>query len=117
VAYAHNGQNFDFKWLRTVALKYGLVMPRLKLIDPCQIAWKRYRLGRNSLEALADFLGLKEEKLHVSPDVWRGALMDDDDSCWDTLVARCKSDVSLLNEVASKTTGDVGMIDFQGSYR
>lgn len=117
LAYAHNGERFDFRWLRTVALKYGLQMPRLKLIDPCQIAWKRYRLGRNSLEALADFLGLEESKLHVSPDVWRGALMDDTKECWDILKERCQSDVTLLNDVASHVTGDVGLIDYQGSWR
>lgn len=120
IAYAHNGDRFDFKWLRTVALKYGFQMPRLKLVDPCAIAWKRYLLGRNSLEAVADFLGLSEQgkvKMHISPDVWRGALMDDDDACWSQLVQRCITDVDLLNEVAARVTGDVGMVDFQGSWR
>lgn len=117
IAYAHNGDRFDIPWLRTVALKYGFQMPRIKLVDPCQIAWKRYRIGRNSLEAVADFLQLSQSKLHISPDVWRGALMDDDDACWDLLHKRCVSDVDLLNEVASRVTGDVGMVDFQGSWR
>jgi DNA polymerase III epsilon subunit-like protein len=117
VAYAHNGERFDMRWLRTVALKYELQMPRLKLIDPCQIAWKRYRLGRNSLESLADFLQLEQKKLHIPPDVWRWALMDNDDNAWALIIERCKSDVELLNAVASRVTGDVGMVDFQGSYR
>jgi DNA polymerase III epsilon subunit-like protein len=117
IAYAHNGDRFDIPWLRTVALKYGLQMPRIKLVDPCQIAWKRYRLGRNSLEAVAQFLGLEQSKLHIGPDVWRGALMDDDDACWDLLYKRCASDVDLLNAVAGRVTGDVGMVDFQGSWR
>ena len=120
IAYAHNGDRFDIRWLRTVALKYGLDMPRIKLVDPCAIAWKKYLLGRNSLEAVADFLNLEEkgkQKLHISPDVWRKALMDNDDSAWRMLVERCESDVDLLNEVASKVTGDVGLVDFQGSWR
>lgn len=117
IAYAHNGDRFDVPWLRTVALKYGLQMPRLKLVDPCQIAWKKYRLGRNSLEAVANFLQLKQSKLHLSPETWREALMDDDDAAWDLLVERCISDVDLLNAVAGRVTGDVGMIDFQGSWR
>lgn len=117
IAYAHNGDRFDVPWLRTVALKYGLQMPRIKLIDPCQIAWKKYRLGRNSLEVVAQFLGLEQSKLHLGADVWRGALMDDDEGCWDLLVKRCASDVDLLNAVAGRVTGDVGMIDFQGSWR
>ena len=120
IAYAHNGERFDIKWLRTVALKYDLRMPRLKLIDPCQIAWKRYLLGRNSLAAVADYLGLSDkgkEKMHLSPDVWRAALMDDDKEAWELLKARCASDVDILNEIAARVTGDVQMIDYQGSYR
>lgn len=120
IAYAHNGERFDIRWLRTVALKYELDMPKLKLVDPCMIAWKRYLLGRNSLEAVADFLNLEEkgkQKLHISPDVWRHALMDDDEASWALLKERCESDVDLLNEVASRVTGDVGLVDFQGSWR
>lgn len=122
IAYAHNGDRFDVRWLRTVALKYELNMPRIKLVDPCSIAWRKYLLGRNSLEAVADFLGLEGEggssaKLHVSPDVWRKALMDDDDAAWALLVQRCESDVEVLNKIASKVTGDVGMIDYGGSWR
>jgi hypothetical protein len=43
--------------------------------------------------------------------------MDDDDACWSQLVQRCITDVDLLNEVAARVTGDVGMVDFQGSWR
>lgn len=126
IAYAHNGDRFDVRWLRTVALKYGLQMPKLKLVDPCALAWKKYLLGRNSLEAVADFLGLSDkkdangrplEKLHISPDVWRHALMDDDDAAWGALSERCESDVELLNVVAARVTGDVGLVDYSGSWR
>ena len=117
IAYAHNGERFDMRWLRTVALKYGMDMPRLKLVDPCQIAWKKYVIGRNSLEAVGDFIGIPQGKLHISPDVWRKALMDNDDESWKVLVERCESDVDILNAIASKVTGDIGMIDYQGSWR
>ena len=121
IGYAHNGDRFDVKWIRTVALKYGLEMPRLKLVDPCSIAWKKYLIGRNSLEAVADFLGISEEKegqkVHLSPDVWRGALMDDDDECWNNLVVRCESDVEILNRISAKVTRDVGMVDYSGSWK
>jgi len=117
ILYAHNGERFDIRWLRTVALKYGLELPRVKLVDPCSIAWKSYLLGRNSLEAVADFLELPQSKLHISPDVWRGAVLNDDDKAWDQLVARCESDVDLLNAISRRVTGDVGMVDFSGSFR
>jgi len=122
ILYAHNGDRFDVRWLRTVALKYGLDMPRVKLVDPCSIAWRKYLLGRNSLEAVADFLkdrfpNLRLEKFHIPPDVWRSALMDADDTAWEKLVTRCESDVEVLNSIASAVTGDVGLIDYSGSWR
>jgi len=118
IAYAHNGEFFDIRWLRTVALRYGLEMPRLKLIDPAAIARKKYLLGRNSLEALGDFLEIPHQKIHLSPDVWRGALLDDSEEAWGRLVERCESDVQMLNAIAGRVVGDVGMIDYAGSaYR
>ena len=117
IIYAHNGARFDIPWLRSLALKYGLDWREKKLIDPCSVAWRKYRIGNNSLSALADFLELPEDKLHVSPDVWRKALMDDDIESWQTLQDRCESDVRLLNMVAGKITRDVGMINTWGSGR
>lgn len=119
IAYAHNGDYFDIRWLRTVALKYGFEMPRLKLIDPAQIARKKYLVGRNSLESMADFIGTPRgvQKMHITPDNWRSALLDNDQAAWEILIARCESDVELLNYVASAVTGDVGMVDFTGSAR
>jgi uncharacterized protein YprB with RNaseH-like and TPR domain len=117
IAYAHNGDRFDMKWLRTVSLKYRLDSWKIKLVDPCSVAWKKYLLGRNSLDALADFLKLKHQKMHLSPDVWRKVALDDDKRAWNLLVRRCQSDVLVLNELAGRVTNDVGMIDFNGSWR
>lgn len=115
ILYAHNGERFDIRWLRTVALKYGYDFSEKKLVDPCAVAWRRYKLGSNSLGALADFLGLSEQKMPVSVETWRKALMDNDPLSWATLRERCRSDVRVLNEVAAKVTRDVGMVDFRGS--
>lgn len=117
IMYAHNGERFDVRWLRSVALKYGLDMPRLRLVDPCAVAWRSYRLGRNSLEAVADFLELPQSKIHIPADVWRQALLDNDDAAWKLLVERCESDVDILNMISRRVTGDLGMIDFSGSAR
>jgi hypothetical protein len=118
IAYAHNGKWFDIPWLNTIALKYGLPALNIKLVDPVQVARRKYRIGNNSLSAVADFLGLEESKMQLSPDVWRFALMDNDPEAWATLRERCRSDVRLLNEVAAKIMRDVGIIDYGGSaYR
>ena len=117
VAYAHHGEYFDVRWLRTVALRYNLSMPRFKLIDPAAIGRQKYLVGRNSLEAMGDFMEIPHKKLHIEPNVWRHALLDDDDDAWVKLVERCESDVMMLNAIASRVTGDVGMIDEKGSWR
>lgn len=118
VAYAHNGKWFDIPWLNSVALKYKMPPLHIKLIDPVQVARNKYRIGNNSLGAVADFLGLDESKMPVSKEVWRGALLDNDKSCWAILRERCESDVRLLNDVAARISSDVGMVDYSGSaYR
>lgn len=117
VVYAHNGERFDVRWLRTLALKYDLPFNEKKLVDPCQVAFRKYALGSNSLENLAQFLGLSEQKMPVGKDVWRAVVMDNDPEAWATLKERCQSDVRVLNAVAARVTRDVGMIDKQGSWR
>jgi len=115
IVYAHNGRDFDMKWLWTLALKHNLQPPRIKLVDPVQIARRRYRIGSNSLESIADFLKLPYSKMHIPPDVWRHALMDDDEAAWNMLSERCESDVELLALVAGHVTRDAGLIDYEGS--
>jgi hypothetical protein len=118
VLYAHNGENFDIRWLRTLALKYHLPFNEKKLIDPAKIGWAKYRVGRNSLSCLAEFLFPDDQsirKMPVPPDVWRFAILDNDEEAWRTLRERCKSDVMVLNAVAGRVTRDVGLINFRGS--
>lgn len=112
---AHNGLKFDLPYLNSVALKYG--MPRLtaKLIDPVQLFRQKYRIGSNSLGAIAQFLNLEEQKMPVTVETWRRALLDNDDASWETLVERCESDVRVLNQVASAIGHDVQKVDFKGS--
>lgn len=112
---AHNGLRFDIPYLNSAALKYG--MPRLtsKLIDPVQLFRQKYRIGSNSLGAIAQFLNLEEQKMPVTVETWRRALLDNDDASWDVLVERCESDVRVLNSVASAVGHDVQKIDYKGS--
>jgi hypothetical protein len=117
VLYAHNGARYDIPWLNSLALKYKLPRLNCKLIDPVQVARQKYRIGSNSLGAVANFLNLSENKMPVPPDVWRTALFDNNQDSWKTLRERCESDVRLLNMVAAEVTLDVGMIDRIGSFR
>jgi hypothetical protein len=115
IAYAHNGANYDLPWLNSIALKYGLPPLKIKLIDPVQVARRKYRIGSNSLGSLANFLNIPETKMPVPPDTWRFALFNNDKAAWATLRERCESDVRVLNLVAGKVTKDVGMVDYSGS--
>jgi hypothetical protein len=115
LGYAHNGLNFDFPWLNSIALKYGMPPLRMKLIDPVQVARRKYRIGSNSLGNIADFLNAPEKKMPLSADVWRKAIFDADDAAWALLRDRCESDVRVLNFIAGRITRDVGMIDYTGS--
>lgn len=118
VAFAHNGAWFDIPWLNSLALKYNLPPLRIKLIDPVQIARRKYRIGNNSLGAIANFLGLGERKMPLPEDVWRQALLDNDPESWELLRERCRSDVRILSQVAGHVVRDVGLIDYSGSaYR
>ena len=115
ILYAHNGERFDIKWLRTIALKYNLPFNEKKLVDPCKIAWQKYAIGSNSLSSLAQFLELSEQKMPVPMDVWRHAVLDNSPTAWEILRQRCMSDVRVLNAVAARVSRDTGMIDFKGS--
>lgn len=115
VAFAHNGARYDQPWLNSIALKYGMPPLQIKLIDPVQVARRKYRIGSNSLSNLASFLGIEEQKMPLPAEVWRTALFNNDQASWELLRQRCESDVRLLNQVASRVVRDVGMIDYQGS--
>lgn len=117
ILYAHNGEHFDIRWLRTLAALYKLPFNERKLVDPCKMGWRKYAFQSNSLENMAQFFNLKEQKMPVAKNVWRRAVLRNSPEDWEILRTRCKSDVSVLNELAGRISGDVGMIDRNGSWR
>lgn len=117
VIYAHNGKWFDLPWLNSIAMRYELPPLDKKLRDPVQILRAKMRIGSNSLEAAAQFLGLDREKLHVPREVWRQAAFNGSKEDFDILEERCASDVHLLAEVASRVEAWGGQIEYSGFYR
>jgi DNA polymerase III epsilon subunit-like protein len=117
VWYAHNGKWFDVPYLNSIALRYGMPPVERKLRDPVQILRAKFRIGSNSLEAAADFLGLERSKMHVPSEVWRQAAFNGSKEHFDTLEARCASDVALLTEVAGRVEAWGGVIDYSGFFR
>jgi DNA polymerase elongation subunit (family B) len=117
ILYAHNGNKFDIPYLNAAALKFDMPPLVRKLVDPVQIARNKLRLGSNSLAAIGKFLDIHEDKLNISFEVWKRALLDNDPESWSMLRKRNHSDVVLLNEISRRIAPFVGMIDFRGSFR
>lgn len=115
--YAHNGKWFDVPYLNSIALKFGMPPIERKLRDPVQILRAKFRIGNNSLSAAADYLGIEEQKMDVSTDVWRRAAFNGTKADFDTLEERCASDVRLLSLVAEKVEAWGGVIDYSGFFR
>lgn len=115
--WAHNGKWFDVPWLNSIAMKYGMPPVERKLRDPVQILRSKMRIGANSLEAAADFLGLEQSKMHVPAEVWRQAAFNGSKEHFDILEARCASDTALLAEVARRVEPWGGTVNYSGFYQ
>src|SRR5882757_10661149 len=60
---AHNGTGFDLPFIRSRAIYWSLPrVPDIKIIDPLKILWDKFRLKRNSLGSISDFIGSKQRK-------------------------------------------------------
>ena len=101
---AHNGVMFDVRFLNGRAVAYGLpvISPFQKVMDPVWIARKHLNLERNSLDAIAQHLKLDEGKMHLAPEVWVRAALDDDEEAKELLYERCRSDVRILEIIAAE---------------
>ena len=101
---AHNGLYFDKQFLNGRALHWNqdILEPNVKIIDPCIVARKNLNLRSNSLDSIAQYLGLDEQKMHLDPIIWKKAALDHDEPCMKTLIERCSSDVRVLELLAKR---------------
>lgn len=96
---AHNGAKFDVPFLRTRIARWGLPpLPDAKLIDPVQLARNKLRISYNSLERIADFLGVNT-KTTVDGNMWLRAALDGDRQAMNYIVEHCVADVLMLEKV------------------
>lgn len=99
VLVAHNGLKFDIPFIRTRLAKWRLhSLPDIKLIDPVQLARNKMRMSYNSLERLADYLGVNS-KTPVTGDMWMRAALDGDRKSMDYIVKHCIEDVYTLDKI------------------
>jgi uncharacterized protein YprB with RNaseH-like and TPR domain len=98
----HNGNRFDIPFLRTRLLKHHLpALPSKKLVDPVLLARNKLRMSYNSLEQIANHMGVNS-KTEVHPDLWVKAGLDGDRRAMSYIVKHCVEDVKTLEKVAGQ---------------
>lgn len=96
---AHNGDNFDLKWLKTRALFYRLPMlPNYKQFDTLKVAKAKLYLNSNRLDYISKFLGF-EGKIQTTPDLWNKVVILNDRKALEPMLEYCDEDVRQLEKV------------------
>src|SRR5690606_33468630 len=100
IVVAHNGSRFDIPMLRTRALRWGLrPLREVKLVDPCSIAYRKFKLRSNSLGRIADYVGIKDRKTPLDMSVWADAMLNGSKRAMNLIVKHCEADIRVLSGV------------------
>jgi len=95
----HNGDKYDWAWVRTRALIHGLSMsPKYNTIDTLKIARSVFRFNSNTLNYIAGLLGIGN-KNHTTYELWHDILLKNCKKSMITMVDYCGQDVVLLEKV------------------
>ena len=98
---AHNGDNFDMKYLKTRMLFHGLpVLPPINSIDTYKVAKQQLLFNSNKLDYLGKFLGLGCKK-PTSKGLWMRVLQGSKEAINEMVKYNCQ-DVVLLEKVFNK---------------
>jgi len=99
---AHNGDNFDTKWLRTRCLKHDIdMLPNYISVDTLKDAKKYFYLNSNRMDYIAQFLDY-EGKIHTEYELWQDILLHNCDKSLKAMVRYCKRDVILLEKIYNR---------------
>lgn len=113
---AHNGNGFDLPFIRSRAIYWGLSrVPDIKIIDPLKILWDKFRLKRNTLANISDFIGSKKRKDHLDMSIWVDVILNGTKSSLDKIVAHCVSDVDELEDVLDAVKPYIRVLNDKGS--
>ena len=116
VIVAHNGHRFDLPFLRTRALRWGLKpLKEPKIVDPLQIAWRKFRLRSNRLGAISDILGVSDKKTPLDLSVWADAMLNGSKQAMDLIVEHCEADIRVLSGVLPHVKPFIKILDDRGS--
>jgi len=101
VIVAHNGDQFDYKYLKTRMLFHGLpVLPPVNSIDTYKVVKQQFNFNANRLDYVGKYLGLGGKK-HTPNGLWLDVLKGDKKAI-KTMVEYNKRDVTLLEAVFLK---------------
>lgn len=96
---AHNGDNFDEKWIRTRCLIHGLPCPpKLNSFDTLKKARTHFRFNSNRLDYLGKLL-FDHGKDSVGWADWVAIVLHNDSEALQRMVTYCERDVKLLEDV------------------
>jgi uncharacterized protein YprB with RNaseH-like and TPR domain len=116
VIVAHNGNRFDIPMLRTRALRWHLSpLKDVKLVDPCQIAWRKFKLRSNRLGAIADFVGIKDKKTPLDMSLWADVMLNGSKYGMNKIVEHCEADIRVLSGVLAFVKPFIRILDERGS--
>ena len=98
---AHNGDSFDYRYLKTRMLRHGLpALPPVTSIDTYKVAKQQFMFNSNKLDYLGKFLGLGGKK-STPKGLWLEVLAGSKKAI-QTMVDYNKRDVTLLKDVFLK---------------
>lgn len=96
---AHNGDNFDLKWIKTRALYHRIPMlPNYNQFDTLKLAKTKLYLNSNKLDYIAKFLGY-EGKIKTDIDLWLDIVLKNDKEALNLMLDYCDEDVRQLEKV------------------
>lgn len=96
---AHNGDNFDIKWIKTRALYHRIPMlPNYKQFDTLKVCRTKLLLNSNRLDYIAKYLGFGG-KLRTRYDLWNEVCRLNDRDSLQEMLDYCDEDVRQLEYV------------------
>jgi DNA polymerase elongation subunit (family B) len=99
----HNSDRFDTKWLRTRCLYHGVALtPFIQSIDTLKEAKKLFLFNSNKLDYISKFLGSEGKMETGGLELWDDVVLRHNKQALNKMVAYCKQDVEVLEEVFNK---------------
>ena len=100
-----NGVKFDYPWLMTEFLKYGIKPPRLAThIDLDKVAKKEFRFHSNKLDYILQYLDIGSKVDTGGFKLWR-QVMEGNEAARKKMVRYCKMDVRQTGRLYNKMKG------------